>query len=108
MSQMGSDSSLRRCPPLDRFAIFLGGKASDITAWSRQALDIAGTNRVGDDREHDRNGAGHLPQRAAAPLVKAMMTSGPNAINSIADVRVRLASPAPQRVFAAVGPAQLL
>jgi hypothetical protein len=34
---------------------------------------------------------------ATAALVKAMTTSGSSAINSAADLRVRLASPADQR-----------
>jgi hypothetical protein len=49
--------------PFPAHCIFLGGKASDVTAWPGQALDIAGAHRIGHDREHDRNSAGRLSQR---------------------------------------------
>src|SRR5262249_15340854 len=42
--------------------ILLAGKAGDVAARPRQAIDEAGADRIGDDREHDRNGAGRLTQ----------------------------------------------
>ena len=34
-----------------------------VAARPRQAVDEAGADRIGDDREHDRHGAGRLQQR---------------------------------------------
>jgi hypothetical protein len=39
------------------------GKAGGVAAWARQAFDVAGANWVGDDGEHDWDGARHLQQR---------------------------------------------
>ena len=36
---------------------------SGIATWPRQAVDEAGSDRIADDREHDRHGAGRLQQR---------------------------------------------
>ena len=38
-------------------------ETGDVAAWSRQAVDEAGADRIADDREHDRHGAGRLQQR---------------------------------------------
>ena len=35
-------------------------KAGGVAARPRQAIDEAGADRIGDDREHDRHGAGRL------------------------------------------------
>ena len=56
------------------------GKAGGIAARVRQAVDEAGTDRVGDDGEHDRNGARRLQQRRHGPrLTVPRMTSGETA-----------------------------
>src|SRR5207249_1311636 len=47
--------------PADR--IFEISKARDIAARARQALDVAGADRVSNNREHDRNSSGNLHQR---------------------------------------------
>jgi hypothetical protein len=44
--------------PFPGNGIFEVGKARGVAAWARQALDEAGADRVGDNREHERNGAG--------------------------------------------------
>ena len=38
-------------------------KPVGVAARSRQAIDKTGGDRIGDDREHDRHGAGRLQQR---------------------------------------------
>jgi hypothetical protein len=39
------------------------GKAGSVAAWTRQALDEAGPDRVSDERKHDRNSAGRLQEQ---------------------------------------------
>ena len=39
-------------------------KAGNVTAGPRQAIDKAGTDRIGDTHEHDRHGASCLQQRS--------------------------------------------
>jgi hypothetical protein len=75
----------------------LGGKARDVTAWPGEALDIACADRIGHDRDTIGTVLVACRTGATAALVKAMTTSGSSAINSVADLRVRLGSPADQR-----------
>ena len=42
------------------YAVFERSKTGGVAARPRQALDEAGADRIGDDHEHDRHGAGHL------------------------------------------------
>ena len=82
--------------PLD--AIFEQREAGGIAARPRQALDEAGADRVGDGHEYDRHGASRLLQRRNGRGCQlARMTSGASATNSAAYLRMRSASPAPQR-----------
>src|SRR5262245_43770502 len=54
---------LQRFQPFGRVGVFEVGKAGGVAARTRQAVDEAGADRVGDKREHDRNGPGRLQQR---------------------------------------------
>ena len=49
-------SSSSHFPP----TVFERHKASSVAARLRQAVDVAGANRVRDVGEHDRHGAGYL------------------------------------------------
>jgi len=46
--------------PFPGDGIFEIGEARGVAARARQALDVASADRVGDNREHDRNGTGRL------------------------------------------------
>jgi hypothetical protein len=48
--------------PFRSNAVFPQEKPSGIAARPRQAVDVAGADRVGDSRKHNRNGAGRLQQ----------------------------------------------
>ena len=84
--------------PFPAEGIFKAGKASDVTTWPRKALDIAGADRISDDRKHDRNARVKCCKGGTAALLKAMTTSGPSATSSPAYLRIRSASPAAQRM----------
>ena len=62
-------SRYARCDFLEKFqpfpaqTVFELDETGGVAAWPRHALDEAGADRVGDSREHDRNGAGRLQQR---------------------------------------------
>ena len=51
---------LEQLQPLGADAVLKHCKSGRVAARPRQALDIAGTNRVGDSSEDDRHGAGRL------------------------------------------------
>ena len=76
------------------------GEAGDVTAGPREICDEAITDRIGDQRENDRDGLG-LPlcsaPRIGAPVVT--MTSGSSAASSTAAARISSAvnEPAIQR-----------
>ena len=48
--------------PFPAHAVFKFHEPGGVAARSRQAVDEAGTDRIGDDREHNRHGAGKLQQ----------------------------------------------
>src|SRR5262249_4520650 len=52
-------SSSSHLPPME---LFVDGKSRGVAARPRQALDVAGRNRVADTRKHDRYGARRLQQ----------------------------------------------
>ena len=54
---------LEQLQPFPAQAVFELHKAGGVAARPRQAIDEAGADRIGDDREHDRHGAGRLQQR---------------------------------------------
>ena len=54
---------LEQLQPFSRQAVFELHEAGGVAARPRQAIDEAGADRIGDDREHDRHGAGRLQQR---------------------------------------------
>ena len=54
---------LEQFKPFPTCAEFERHETGGIAARLRQAVDEAGTNRIGDAREHYWNGAGHLQQR---------------------------------------------
>src|SRR5215472_16423854 len=54
---------LEQFQPFSGDGIFEDSKAGGVAAWPREALDIAGGDRVGDTREYDRHGAGRFQQR---------------------------------------------
>ena len=54
---------LEQLQPFAADRIFEVGKAGDVAARPRQARDVAGADRIGDQREHDRNGAALHQQR---------------------------------------------
>ena len=92
--------------------IFIADKASDVATRPRQALDKAGADRIGDGREHDRNGAGHLPQgrHCVAGRSQDNVRLERDQFPRVFAHKVRIQS-APAGVdadIAAVGPAQLL
>ena len=43
--------------------LYSNHETGGVAARPRQAVDVAGGDRIGDDREHDRHGAGRLQQR---------------------------------------------
>ena len=49
--------------PFPGHAVFTIHETGGVAARPRQALDEAGGDRIGGDREHDRHGAGRLQQR---------------------------------------------
>ena len=67
-------------------------ESGDVAARPRQAVDKAGADRIGDDREHDRHGAGRLQQRRHGRSAVARMTSGASATNSAACLAKRSAA----------------
>ena len=89
---------LEQLQPFPAHAVFEQEETGDIAARPRQAIDEAGADRIDDIREYDRHGAGHPQQRPQYPLPVARMTSGASATNSAACLRLRSASPPPQRV----------
>src|SRR5262249_45133296 len=44
-------------------AVFVTREPGGIAAWPRQACDVAGSDRIGNDNEYNRHNAGHLQQR---------------------------------------------
>jgi hypothetical protein len=52
---------LEQLQPFAAQAVFEREKAGNVAAWSRQVGDEAGTDRIGNNREHDRDGPGGLP-----------------------------------------------
>ena len=54
---------LEQLQPFPADAVFEMHEPGGVAARPRQALDEAGADRIGDDREHDRHGAGRLQQR---------------------------------------------
>ena len=53
-------SSSSHFPPMRIFEV---GEARDVAARPRQAIDVTCADRIGDKREHDRNGTARLQQR---------------------------------------------
>ena len=51
---------LEQFQPFPAQAVFELHEAGGVAARPRQAIDEAGADRIGDDREHDRHGAGRL------------------------------------------------
>jgi len=49
--------------PFPGRAVLESHEAGGVAARPRQAVDEAGGDRIADDREHDRHGAGRLQQR---------------------------------------------
>jgi hypothetical protein len=50
-------------------AVFEQGETRGVAAWSRQAVDVTGADRINDLHKHDRHRAGrllHRPHRYAA------------------------------------------
>ncbi len=54
---------LEQLQPFPAHAVFERHETGGVAARPRQAVDEAGGDRIGDDREHDRHGAGRLQQR---------------------------------------------
>ena len=54
---------LEQLQPFPAHAVFESHETGGVAARPRQAVDEAGADRIGDDREHDRHGAGRLQQR---------------------------------------------
>jgi hypothetical protein len=54
---------LEQLQQFSAYAEFERGKTGGVAARPRQAVDVGVTDRVGDDREHDRHGARLLQQR---------------------------------------------
>ena len=77
--------------------IFDHRKSGGVSTRSREAIDEAGADRVAGHREYDGDGTGRLQQRSYGRST-ARMTSGASATNSAACLRMRSASPAPQRM----------
>ena len=65
-------------------AVFESRETGGVAARPRQAVDEAGADRIGDNREHDRHGAGRLQQTPRVEPPMAKMTSGASATNSAA------------------------
>ena len=104
---------LEQLQPFPAHAVFEHREAGGVAARPRQAVDETGADRIGDDREHDRHGAGRLQQRRhGRGASTARMTSGASAANSAACLRMSSGiGRGPARVdphVAADGPAQLL
>ena len=53
---------LEQLKPFSGHAVFERDEPGDVAARPREALDEAGADRIGDDREHDRHGARRLQQ----------------------------------------------
>jgi hypothetical protein len=53
---------LEQLQPFPGHAVFSGHKTGGVAARPRQAFDEAGGDRIADDWEHDRHGAGRLQQ----------------------------------------------
>jgi hypothetical protein len=91
---------LHEFQPFAREGIFECGKSGRVAPRLRQALNVAGTDRVGDSREHDRNGLshrdlireGHYGQRSREPRKQAEHMAAPT--NS-ANVKISLANSEP-------------
>ena len=111
-SRYARGNVLEQLQPFPGDGIFEVAKAGDIAAGPRQAIDVAGPDRVGDDREHDRHAAGRLQQGCdggAAIGQDDVWSERDQFRREFADVAG--ISPAPARLdshVAAVGPAQLL
>ena len=54
---------LEQFQPFPAHAVFDIHETGGVAARPRQAVDEAGADRIGDNREHDRHGAGRLQQR---------------------------------------------
>ena len=54
---------LEQLQPFPAQAVFERHETGGVAARPRQAVDEAGADRIADDREHDRHGAGRLQQR---------------------------------------------
>src|SRR5262245_22048912 len=54
---------LEQLQPFSAKAVLGNHETGGVAAWARQALDIAGGDRIVGDRKHDRHGAGRLQQR---------------------------------------------
>ena len=91
--------SLEQLQPFPAQAVFELHETGGIAARPRQAVDEAGADRIGDDREHDRHGAGRLQQRPHGRACHAArMTSGASATNSAACLRMSCGIAVAQRV----------
>ena len=55
---------LEQLQPFRTDSKFEDGKARRVTARMRQAVDVAGAHRIGDEDEHNRHGTGQLLQRS--------------------------------------------
>ena len=51
---------LEQLQPFPAQAVFERHETGGVAAGPRQAIDQAGADRIDDDREHDRHGAGRL------------------------------------------------
>ena len=51
---------LEQLQPFCAHAVFKTHKSGGVAARPRQAIDVAGADRVGDDHKHDRHAAGRL------------------------------------------------
>src|SRR5262249_50059350 len=101
-SRYGRGNFLEHFQPFSGDAVVEDDKTGGIAAWPRQAIDVAGADRVGASREHNRNGTGRLLQwcdcrPATGQQEGARTQSGASAANAAGSLRMSPALLPPQR-----------
>ena len=84
--------------PFPADAVFKREETGRVATGPRQAIDVAGADRIGDDREYDRHGAGRLEHRPHGRVAVGQDTSGASATNSAACLRISATLAVAQRV----------
>src|SRR5262245_28056588 len=89
---------LQQLQPFSAQAVFVRHETGGVAARPCPAIDEAGGDRISDDRENKRHGAGHLQQWPTVEAPEARMTSGASAANSAACLRMSAPLVVAQRV----------